>query len=248
MAKTFANSLDQIVADREYSYIPSPALEENPWYNITDNEIGKIKSAILTAGWPFGNNTFDINQYKSEAPAKIIKLVYNYLRNKGYWNKIHLETAKYFISNKDYKNAIREYEGVAAYLEDYAFPRDKIGLLYILQGQYKKAFRAYRELVKLYPDDPYYFARCGQALAMAGVFESALKYLEKGISDDVKRGREIPEADYFEFKFWLAYTYANTDRLFFAQKQLNIILKRYPNHTRAQGLLQQIKAYQKQNK
>ena len=95
------------------------------------------------------------------------------------------------------------------------------------------------------PENPYYYCRAGQALAMDGIIPEAIKYLEKGIADDVARGRKIAERDFYQFKFWLGYCYANNRQLYFAERQLRQVLKKYPGHIQAQSLLKQILAVKK---
>ncbi len=246
MARSFAEkfvSLGWIKTDKDISGIKS--LKEHLWYNLTDEEIGRQKAAILSGGWPFNKEEFRLEKYHSGSPSFIINEVNRYLHNNSPWNKLHFRIAENFIREKNYDGAVRQYLGVAAYLPDYEFPLDKAGLLFILKGNYRGAFYLYRKLLKINPENPYYYCRAGQALAMDGIIPEAIKYLEKGIADDVARGRKIAGRDFYQFKFWLGYCYANNRQLYFAERQLRQVLKKYPGHIQAQSLLKQILAVKK---
>jgi tetratricopeptide (TPR) repeat protein len=223
-------------------------LENYLWYNSTDMEAGNLVNAILTHGFPFNQESFSYDEYKPLVAKPVAKLVYDYLMQGGYWNRLHYDVAQFYIQQGRPDLAKREYAAVSAYLPQLAFAREKMGFLYLNDGDFRNAFAIFRDLVREFPDEPSHKCRLGQAMAMGADFKGAIYFLEQGIAGDVRRGRKLSDDNFYNFKFWLGYAYANNNQLYFAERQITQVLEFNPNNASARDLLIKIKAARKQSK
>lgn len=247
MADAFIQGiLNQKLINENHPSFRWSTLEKYPWYNVTDMEIGHLVYSILTKGWPFNQEVFEYENYRPLAPKAIAENVKDYVSMHGYWNKLHYKSAEVFIETKDYSNAIREYAAVAAYLPSAKFPREKMGFLYLVTQDFKNAYGVYHQLLELEPENAEYQCRVGQSLAMGYQFKTAIPYLEDGIVKDVNSGRKMEATDFYNYKFWLGFCYANTGQLLFAKRQLEQVLENIPQHTEARKLLNQVIAFHRQ--
>lgn len=109
-----------------------------------------------------GKNEFDKN-FKMQIPQGSLKLAHDYVCNQYYSNTInydmHKKNAEDYALNKDYKNAIKEYDIAmlnAAHLASLGYSANRqaeillsIGDLYSKQKKYQKAKESYLEITKL---------------------------------------------------------------------------------------------------
>jgi tetratricopeptide (TPR) repeat protein len=243
MAATFARAIlaaetmgatDQPIADEW--------LDSNPWYNITDAEIGHLKAGILSQGWPFNDNTFVRADYQPLAPPQIADMVWYYHNNRGAWNKLHHQAAFHFIQTGNDSAALAEYRAVLAYLPQSHFDRDKIGLIHIRRKDWQTALEHYRAALVKYPGHDLYHARVGQIHALNNRFDKAERFLGKSL----EIGDRLPMEEIGNFYFLLAYAQANMGKIAAARTAVHKALRYEPTHTSARQLEQQLRDYKGQ--
>lgn len=130
-----------------------------------------------------------MDQEDQQAKTKSFKESMQWKRPNVDYKELHaaFNQADYDLSKGNLKAAEQGFIKVISIRSDHAEANNKLALLYIKQGQHKKAEVIFRFLTEQYPDKPRFFSNLGRALYNQKKLADAAYAYEQAIRLDSKR-------------------------------------------------------------
>lgn len=183
MGKSFYKTIlkMQIISDSS-QHIQIDKLTWND-FGITrlDEEIGRLRVAILTSGWPFRKDRVGSLDNVAYVPGNILeKLALQYWKNEITWEQAHVQLAEYYERTGEIDLAENEYQALIIGTPYNPSPYHRLAKLLIKQKKYKKTFFYLHKLLK-YFEDIHSLRLLGSMYIDKGEFNRAIIYLEKAI-------------------------------------------------------------------
>jgi tetratricopeptide (TPR) repeat protein len=235
MAKAMVQSMREhalFASAAEWNSIPAPD-EDSLWrqrkVSSFDDRLALRKVEILTAAWPFSNQTVPVVSSIGQDDTLGI-IVESITRNRSNWVTAHQKSADFFHRRKDFVSAAKEYETVIA-----MFPHDvqhylKAGRIYLDMGDLDKVKKIMTTSLQLKKT----------MLAYRVLGDIALR--EKRPEDAIQFYRDLTSFDQnlkerLENGYFLALAYSQSGKTEQARTQLLSLLQLQPDFTPAAVLL-----------
>jgi Flp pilus assembly protein TadD len=110
---------------------------------------------------------------------------------------------------------------------------------------YYQAERNYKKAIEINPNVHFLYAKLGIILIARKNFKEARDILEKLIEKEKVRST-LNDKELIEARYLLGVAYAQNKQLEEAEQTLRKVLSEKPDHAKAQDLLRQIEAYEKE--
>ncbi len=201
-----------------------------------DAEIGATTMSVLLHRWPFTDDSLSPESKPADDVERVAQIFVN---GKLRWNEAHYEMADAYLRKNDLVSAVREFESVNALYPDDPFPLMRMGDLYSILREDKKAEQAYRGLLAI-GENPIVRLKLGMAYLKMGQADAALKQLSAAMEvNDRSRIRFTPE-QFEDAMFYYALALYKSGKNGEAIQALSSILRQDPNNPKAQRLNQEI--------
>jgi tetratricopeptide (TPR) repeat protein len=247
MAKTFCAAM------AENNFI-APAAEWNWQRDKTDAEykdfsavtafdlaIGADKIERLTRHWPFPAPVL-MNIGADEASRGIIRqLNAAYAQEKISWNEAHYQLADYYISQKQYERAAKEYRAVIKIIPDNYHAYFKMGELYLAQEKFFEAEAWLEQALQRHPRSPFVLAKLGTVHFFARDYAKAIARFEAALSLN-KSSREFDAAAAGWAEYYKAVSHLQLGQKRESMEALAEVIRLQPAHAQAKQLLALLQA------
>jgi tetratricopeptide (TPR) repeat protein len=196
-----------------------------------DEMIGARKTAILTSGWPFGDQPPAVpSVLDTDTLGQIVEL---FMRDRISWERAHLEAAAYFTRHGSFEDAVREYRVVAAEVPFDATPLVMLGELFARAGKTDQAREAFQHSLQREETSRGYSGLGGIAVLGGAIAEATREY-EKAVQ--LARSPEERGGS----QYVLALLYLRSGDRERAVQELKEVLKENPSNRQAAELLSRI--------
>jgi tetratricopeptide (TPR) repeat protein len=206
-----------------------------------DLEIGAATMSILLQRWPFTDTSLATIPKSADEVQRVAQL---FMSRKLRWNEAHFEMAEVYLRRKDFVSAVKEYEAVNALDPDDPFPLMRMGDLYLLLRNEKKAEQAYRELISL-GENPVARFKLGVTYLKLERLEAALKQLSTAIEVNDRSSIQLTREEYEEVMLLYASALYKSAKSEDALRVLATLLRLNPGDVSAMRLAQEIRSGKK---
>jgi tetratricopeptide (TPR) repeat protein len=205
------------------------------WTSL-DEEIGAVTMKTLLHRWPFTESTSTIETIPAN-DAQNVALIFT--KRSLRWSEAHYELADVYIRKKDLPGALKEFEAVNAMYPNNPFPVVRMGDMYTLLQDYKKAEQEFLTSLSL-SEDQFIRFKLAVVYLRAGVPDAAIKQLSTAFDINARSRVQFPPEQYEEAKFYYSLALHQSGRNDEALQTLAAILRQNPNALKATRLAEEI--------
>jgi tetratricopeptide (TPR) repeat protein len=205
-------------------------------WTALDEEIGAATMKTLLHRWPFTESTSTTDTIPANDAQNVAQI---FTKRSLRWSEAHYELADAYMRKKDLPGALKEYEAVSAMYPDNPFPPMRIGDLYTLLQDYRKAEQSFLTSLSL-SEDQFVRFKLGVVYLRGGESDAAIKQISSAIEINDRSRVQFPREQYEEAKFYYALALHQSGRNEEALRALAALLRQNPNAIKATRLAQEI--------
>ncbi len=205
-------------------------------WTALDEEIGAVTMKALLRRWPF---TETVSTNEMIPASDVEKVAQMFTKRSLRWSEAHYELADVYIRKKDLPGAVQEYEAVSAMYPDDPFPPMRLGDLYTLLRDFRKAERSFLSSLSL-AEDQFIRFKLGVLYLKAGAPDAAIEQIGKSLDLNARSRVQFPREQYEEAKFYYALALYKSGRNGEALEFLTAILRQNPSALNAARLMEEI--------
>jgi tetratricopeptide (TPR) repeat protein len=201
-----------------------------------DIEIGATTMSVLLHRWPF---TVDSLSPKSTPEDAVERVAQMFVNGKLRWNEAHYEMADAYLRKNDLASAVREFESVNALYPDDPFPLMRMGDLYSILRDDRRAELEYRRLLDL-GENPVARLKLGVTYLKLNDVEAALQQLSTAIEARDRSSVQFTREQSEDAIFFYALALHKSGKNERALEVLRTLLRLDPSSPKAARLTQEI--------
>ncbi|MFX0210650.1 MAG: hypothetical protein ACFFDT_32015, partial [Candidatus Hodarchaeota archaeon] len=205
-----------------------------------DEMLARYSLSLLTRGWPFRKPlTLDISKLSKDEKI-ILEMAKRIHRNPETWRIARHQLAEYFFNRNEYHRAKAEYRAIsklAPLWDDLAFV--KLGDIALIEEDFDLAQMWYTSALQINGALAEVRAKLGILYLIQNNYERSRSLLEQSLWL-VQQGIKFVNISELEARYFLSFCCLKLGDLSAARNQIEKVLKKQPNHSKALSLLSEI--------
>lgn len=202
-----------------------------------DLEIGAFKIERLTSHWPYQAPLLSRTDFSDERAASFIRqLTTAYTEKKIFWNDAHAQLANYYVAQKQYDRAEKEYRAVIKIVPENYYAYFKIGDLYLTQEKFAQAGAWLNQALERNRRSPFVFAKLATVYFSSRAYEKAVANFDTALALNKSSG-ELGAAEIGWAEYYKALSHLQLGQKKEGMEALAEVVRLQPANTQAKQLL-----------
>ena len=201
-----------------------------------DVEIGATTMSVLLHRWPFADDSLSRESQPADDVERVAQIFVN---GKLRWNEAHYEMADAYLRKNDLVSAVREFQSVNALYPEDPFPLMRMGDLYSILRDDRRAEVEYRRLLAL-GENPVIRLKLGVTYLKLSQAEAALQQLSTAIEVNNRSSVQFTREQSEDAMFFYALAFHKSGKNEKALQVLRTLLRLDPSNPKAARLAQEI--------
>jgi tetratricopeptide (TPR) repeat protein len=207
-------------------------------WTALDEEIGALTMETLLHRWPFTESTSTTETIPADDVQNVAQM---FTKRNLRWSEAHYELADANIRKKNLPGALKEFDAVKAMYPNNPFPVMRMGDMYTLLQDYRKAEQEFLTSLSL-SEDQFIRFKLGVVYLRAGAPDAALEQLSTAIELNARSRVQFPREQFEDARFYYALALHQSGRNDEALQVLAALLRQNPNAMKATRLAQEIQS------
>jgi tetratricopeptide (TPR) repeat protein len=177
---------EELLSPEHVRYIIKEFPKDSAGVTELDLEFGNYRNFFLVHRWPFPERPITLSDYVPVGSEMTKTLAVKHYRENTFWDDAHYQLANHYNTQKQYKNAFREYRAVLIAFPENYYPAVKMADMLVMMKKYRRAKKWYEWALDLKPGNPHILAKIGNLFVFIPNFSEAVHYLTESLKSDSK--------------------------------------------------------------